>query len=146
MSSILVFALRILLVLLSYAFLGWMIYTIFNDIKMSSSQKTKQTIPPIILEAQIEEGESKRVFRQIQMILGRDPSVDFPLNDETISLKHSKISYHNKQWWIEDLESTNGTYLNDESVKTETIITNGDKLRLGKVEIIVSINQNTELE
>lgn len=146
MSAILVFSLRLLLVLLLYTFLGWMVYTIFNDLKMDSSQKTKQAIPPIILEAQIENEKSERRFRQIEIILGRDPSVDFPLNNETISLKHCKISYHNKQWWLEDLESTNGTYLNNEPVKTETIITSGDQLRLGKVEIIVSINQNTELE
>ena len=146
MSAILVFSLRLLLVLLLYTFLGWMVYTIFNDLKMDSSQKTKQAIPPIILEAQIENEKSERRFRQIEIILGRDPSVDFPLNNETISLKHCKISYHNKQWWLEDLESTNGTYLNNEPVKTETIITSGDQLRLGKVEIIVSIDQNTELE
>lgn len=146
MSAILVFALRIILVLLSYTFMGWMIYTIFTDLKIDSSQKTKQTIPPIILETQIEDEKSKRRFQQLEIILGRDPSVDFPLNNETISLRHCKISHHNKQWWVEDLESTNGTYLNDEPVKTETIITNGDQLRLGKVEIIVSINQNTELE
>ena len=146
MSSILVFALRILLVLLSYTFMGWMIYTIFNDLKMNSSHKTKQTIPPIILEAQIDDSKSKRRFRQIEIILGRDPSVDFPLNDETISLKHCKISYHNKQWWIEDLDSTNGTYLNNEPVRTETIITSRDQLHLGKVEILITINQNTELE
>jgi pSer/pThr/pTyr-binding forkhead associated (FHA) protein len=146
MSAILVFSLRLLLVLLSYTFLGWMIYTIFNDLKMDSSQKTKQAIPPIILEAQIDEEKSNRRFRQLEIILGRDPSVDFPLDNETISLRHCKISHHNKQWWVEDLESTNGTYLNNEPVNTETIITNGDQLRLGKVEILITINQNTELE
>jgi pSer/pThr/pTyr-binding forkhead associated (FHA) protein len=146
MSAILVFSLRLLLVLLSYTFLGWMIYTIFTDLKMDSSQKTKQAIPPIILEAQIEEEKSKRRFRQKEIFLGRDPSVDFPLNNETISLRHCKISHNNKQWWVKDLESTNGTYLNNEPVKTETIITNGDQLRLGKVEILITINPNTELE
>jgi pSer/pThr/pTyr-binding forkhead associated (FHA) protein len=113
---------------------------------MDSSQKTKQAIPPIILEAQIEEEKSKRRFRQKEIFLGRDPSVDFPLNNETISLRHCKISHNNKQWWVKDLESTNGTYLNNEPVKTETIITNGDQLRLGKVEILITINPNTELE
>lgn len=146
MSAILVFSLRLLLVLLSYTFLGWMIYTVFTDLKMDSSQKSKQAIPPIILEAQIEEEKSKRRFRQKEIFLGRDPSVDFPLNNETISLRHCKISHNNKQWWVKDLESTNGTYLNNEPVKTETIITNGDQLRLGKVEILITINQNTELE
>lgn len=146
MNAILVFSLRILLVLLSYAFMGWMVYTIFADLNRDSSQKTKKNLTPIILKAQIEDDEFTRRFRQTEIILGRDPSVDFPLNNETISLRHCKIYYHNKQWWIEDLESTNGTYLNNDPVKTETIVTNDDQLRLGKVEIIVTINQNTELE
>jgi len=146
MNAILVFSLRLLLVLLSYSFLGWTVYTIFADLKKDSTQKTINSIPPIIINAQIEDVKINRRFRQTEIFLGRDPSVDFPLNNETISLKHCRIHYHNKQWWIEDLDSTNGTYLNNDPVKTETIITNGDQIRLGKVDISINLNKETELE
>ena len=146
MNAILVFSLRLLLVLLSYTFLGWMVYTVFADLKKDSSQKSEKAFPPIILKAQIEDDIVKKSFRKMEIILGRDPSVDFPLKNETISLRHCKISYLNKQWWVEDLKSTNGTYLNNDPVTTETILTNGDQLRTGKVEISININQNTILE
>lgn len=146
MNAILVFSLRLLLVLLSYSFLGWTVYTIFADLKKDSNQKSRNTIPPINISAQIGDKKIKRRFRQTEIFLGRDPSVDFPLNNETISLKHCRIHHHNKQWWVEDLDSTNGTYLNNDPVKIETIITNGDQIRLGKVDISININQDTELE
>lgn len=31
--------------------------------------------------------------------------------DEWVSLRHARIFFHNEKWWLEDLESTNGTYL-----------------------------------
>jgi pSer/pThr/pTyr-binding forkhead associated (FHA) protein len=56
------------------------------------------------------------------------------------------VLFRQKQWWVEDLESTNGTYLNQVQVTTSTILTDGDKLTLGKVDITIRINQNIILE
>lgn len=146
MNAILLFSLRFLLVLFSYTFLGWIVYTIFADLRKGASGRAKKTIPPITFKVQIDDEEIVKRFRQEEIILGRDPSADFPIKDETISLRHCKISYHQKQWWVEDLDSTNGTFLNNDPIETETILTNGDQLRLGKVELSININQNTILE
>jgi len=146
MNAILMFSLRILLVLFSYTFLGWIVYTVFSDLRRGAIGKREKTIPPIMLKGQIGEENVLKRFRQEEIILGRDPSVDFPLKNETVSLRHCKIRYHQKQWWVEDLESTNGTFLNNDPISTEIILTNGDQLRLGKVELTVNINQNTLLE
>lgn len=146
MNAILVFVLRLVLVLFSYIFLAWIVYTIFTDLRSGISHKENKIVPLIILEAQIENENLTKRFRQKEIILGRDPSADFPLKNETISLRHCKISYHNKQWWVEDLESTNGTSLNNDPIKKETILTNDDKLLLGKVEILIRINHDTVSE
>jgi len=146
MNAIIVFILRLLLILLSYAFLGWILYSILGDLKKGSLRKSADSIPPITLKAVIGDEKLTKRFRQSEIIIGRDPSVDFSIGNETISLRHCKIRYHQKQWWVEDLKSTNGTYLNNDPVTIETILANADQLRLGKIDITIYINQNVELE
>ena len=36
------------------------------------------------------------------------------------------LTYRQSQWWIEDLHSTNGTFLNQEAVLEPVVITDGD--------------------
>jgi pSer/pThr/pTyr-binding forkhead associated (FHA) protein len=146
MNAILAFSLRLMLVLLSYVFLGWIIYTVYADIKKGTSTREEKITPPIDINAQFNDDSLSRRFRQNEIILGRDPSADFPLKNETISLRHCKLSYHHKQWWIEDLDSTNGSYLNNALITTPTVLTDGDSIRLGNVEITLKTNQNSLLE
>ncbi len=61
------------------------------------------------------------------------------MTDETISARHAMLSYHNNQWWVEDLGSTNGTYLNLLPVTTPTVLVGGDILMFGKVSLDVKI-------
>jgi pSer/pThr/pTyr-binding forkhead associated (FHA) protein len=75
------------------------------------------------------------------VILGRDAACDYPIDDQTISSKHAQLSFHHQQWWLEDLRSTNGTYLNDETVTSPVVVTNGDRLRLGHLGVKVEIGK-----
>ena len=76
-----------------------------------------------------------RHFRNPEITLGRDPHSDIYLENETVSAQHARLSYHHGQWWLEDLESRNGTMLNGETVDTATIIVNNDKIQCGKAEL-----------
>ena len=73
--------------------------------------------------------------------MGREPACDFPINDQTVSSRHARLSFHQNQWWLEDMASTNGTYLNGEAVTTAVVITHGDALRLGQVGVMISIGE-----
>ena len=66
--------------------------------------------------------------------MGRDPASDLYIEDKTISARHAKLSYHHGQWWVEDLRSTNGTFLNDEPVQEPLVLASGDRLRFGQVQ------------
>ena len=79
-------------------------------------------------------------------LLGRDPVCDFQIKNETVSARHARLSYHHKQWWIEDLNSTNGTFLNEEPLYTATVIVSGDEIRCGQVDILVSIGDKSGQE
>lgn len=47
-------------------------------------------------------------------ILGKNPRVKLYLSRETISQFHAKFEYYNQKYYIEDMNSTNGTFVNDE--------------------------------
>jgi hypothetical protein len=67
----------------------------------------------------IDKGESPRSeyeFRQ-NFQIGRDESCEIQLKDEGISRVHSELFLKNDQWWIKDLNSTNGIYLEGEKIK-----------------------------
>lgn len=141
MNAILVLILRILLLLFGYGFIGWVIYTLYVDIRQFTSQKEQKSIPPIILIANNDNSSYENRYIQPEIIIGRDPTCDLILDQETISLRHCKLFHQNKQWWAVDINSTNGTYLNNSLVESATVLTDDDILRLGSINIVVSINK-----
>jgi len=141
MNAILALVLRLILILLAYTFIGWIGYLIFTDLRGVSLGQRRAKIPPIELRAITSLDLNEKIFVESKITLGRDPSSDFPLDDETISLKHCQVAFHDKQWWVEDLNSTNGSFLNGILIDSPAVITNGDIIRLGQVEISVKLNK-----
>jgi pSer/pThr/pTyr-binding forkhead associated (FHA) protein len=64
--------------------------------------------------------------------IGRAESCAIRLGDAYVSQVHARLSSANGAWTIEDLGSTNGTYLNDRRVATAVAVHAGDVVRVGK--------------
>ncbi len=140
MNAILAFALRIILLILFYVFIGWISYLIYSDLRGSGRIGAgKATIPPIHFHFTDNDESIENIYTKSEIILGRDPASDLPLSDDRISLRHCKIAYYQNQWWVEDLGSTNGTYLNNALITSNIVLMNGDILRLGHQEIRVKM-------
>ena len=142
MSAIFVLILRILVVITLYAFLGWALYTIWRSIQASTQLFNANQIPPILFTLLDSEHEIQQEFDSKDVLIGRDPACEFSVLNDMVSSRHARLSFHHKQWWIEDLNSTNGTFLNDERVSTPTVIISGDELRLGNIVFQISIRTN----
>ena len=65
-----------------------------------------------------------------QIIVGRSSDLDMVLVEEMVSRKHARISYDDDQVIIEDLGSTNGTFVNGEKIK-RTQLKEGDRVLIG---------------
>ncbi len=70
-----------------------------------------------------------------EYIIGRADDCDFVLNGKEVSRKHARIYFHNKNFVIEDLNSTNGTFVNGERIKT-VVLKHGDEINIGNFTII----------
>ncbi|MCK9523988.1 MAG: GGDEF domain-containing protein [Proteobacteria bacterium] len=63
--------------------------------------------------------------------IGRDPSSDIVLLTDSVSRRHARLFMHEGQRRIEDLNSTNGTYVNDQTIEGATAVKNGDQVKIG---------------
>lgn len=69
--------------------------------------------------------------------IGRHDSNDICLNNDTfISRMHARIFWHNDHWWVEDCDSTNGTFIEmpdeDKPVKEAISVAPGQLFRIGR--------------
>lgn len=139
MSGSIVLVLRLLLALALYGFLGWALYTLWQDVHRQAAGVVSRRIPGINLTVQAgsEEAGGVKHFIQPEIMLGRDPICDISVADETVSARHARLIFHHGQWWLEDLNSTNGTRLNQETVAQPIVLTTGDEIVLGSTRIVV---------
>ena len=54
-------------------------------------------------------------------VLGRDDAAAVPIPLDGVSREHARIKWDGKGWWLEDLKSTNGTFVNGEKVLREKL-------------------------
>jgi Inner membrane component of T3SS, cytoplasmic domain len=69
---------------------------------------------------------------QQQITLGRANDATLVLNDDYASSRHARIFPQDGQWIVEDLGSTNGTYLDRQKVTRPTPVPLGVPIRIGK--------------
>jgi len=67
-----------------------------------------------------------------QLIIGRDSSNGVAINDAEISRKHSRLSFQGGKYVLEDLGSTNGTFVNGQRLAGPVVLKPGDVVSLGE--------------
>ena len=65
------------------------------------------------------------------MLLGRNPECTLILDDDYASGRHARVYAQDRTWYVEDLDSTNGTYVNGERITSPTPMSEGTQLRIG---------------
>ncbi len=130
---------RLLLAAALYAFLGWAAWLIWKSLRQQAGRMDAPGLPALSLVRA--GGSQQQTFRftRAEVIVGRERSCDCRLADKTISARHARLAYHHSQWWVEDLGSKNGTFLNQERIIQPVVLTTSDELRCGQVVLKVSI-------
>ena len=141
MSGPVLLALRLAMALALYGFIGWALLTIWRDVRQQTDLLNAARTPPIRLRYQLEGQAYVRRFNKPEVTIGRDPASDCHLDNQTISAHHTRLTFHHGQWWVEDMRSTNGTFLNQENVDEPSVVTTGDTLRCGQVSLEIGLGE-----
>ena len=66
------------------------------------------------------------------IVIGRSPACTLVLEDEYASSRHAALTPQSDGWWIEDLSSRNGTFIDDERLSAPRQLKIGDVIRIGQ--------------
>jgi pSer/pThr/pTyr-binding forkhead associated (FHA) protein len=102
-------------------------------------------MPDLILEIV----EGAHAGRQIPLDsvvdIGREPSLPLHLDDDTqVSRRHARISAHGGEATVEDLGSTNGTYVNEQPIHAPRTVRPGDRVRIGTTVVELRSQQQVQ--
>jgi len=139
MSGIVFLILRIALATALYAFLGWAVYTIWQDLKGNVDTSPDKDIFAITLKQETPLSKNFS-FDTPEVTIGRNNKNQLVLDDSSVSGYHASLMYKHDQWWLEDRQSTNGTYLNGERIIAPTVLTDSDLLQIGEIALTVSLH------
>jgi FHA domain-containing protein len=135
--DLIILALRVLLVVLLYAFL----WTVLRATSRALHEGQTPSVTPLRLVV-VDPGASGMqtggvLVVQEGAVLGRGEPADVTLADPAVSVEHARVARVHGEWVVRDLDSTNGTRLNDVPVDGDTELTQGDILALGNVRLQV---------
>ncbi len=71
-------------------------------------------------------------LEQAPILIGRGTDAAIRLDDDYASTRHARIASSGDQWYVEDLGSTNGTYIGSVRITQPTTLTLGTQVRIGK--------------
>jgi len=71
------------------------------------------------------------------VLIGRSPSCTLVLDDDYSSSRHARIFPQNGAWYVEDLGSTNGTYLEGRRLDVPVAVQPGEEIRIGQTTMIL---------
>ncbi|HEX5886145.1 MAG TPA: sigma 54-interacting transcriptional regulator [Pyrinomonadaceae bacterium] len=74
------------------------------------------------------------------LVIGRETAADLCIADASVSRRHSKIERKEEGFVITDLESLNGTFINDVPVKTR-LLEHGDRVRIGDSQFLFLMHE-----
>lgn len=142
-----------IITVLKFAFLGLLYFFVYRAIKTvvvdirgpKPARKAAKTAgpkprgkakPPVIAIFRTRDGkklESHKLKEPLQ--IGRAEACEIRPEDTYLSQFHAKLYPKNGLWYVEDLGSTNGTYLNQQRITGPVEIHHGDTVRVGETTV-----------
>ena len=86
---------------------------------------------PTSLVVYADGAKPRTVKLSASMVVGRSPDCELLIDDTYASQQHARLFGKNGAWYVEDLGSTNGTYVNDQKLASPAMIQPGDRIRVG---------------
>ena len=139
--SIFLLIIRLLMIAALYAFIGWTVYTLWIEVYRRQEKHDNISVPPLTVKYTDEQGEKIQFINQPLAFIGREPGCDIIIIDHSVSSRQARLSYHQNQWWVEDLNSTNGTFLNRDLLTQPAVLITDDLISCGSADLTIKIEK-----
>jgi hypothetical protein len=124
---------RILFLVALYGFLLMVARVLLRDLR-AASRGPAELGRLVVLSAPHGEPPAGTTFPLDALTtLGRDVNNAIVIDDPFASGEHAVLTFRGRAWYVEDLESTNGTYVNGVPVERVAPLGFGDELQVGEV-------------
>jgi pSer/pThr/pTyr-binding forkhead associated (FHA) protein len=138
MSDLIITASRVALVTLVYLFLLFVALAVRRHVSAESTAKpSRPEVRPFTLSMQSEGGEPRIVEVVRAIVVGRSPEADVTLADGSASGRHARFEVAEGKLCVEDLGSTNGTFVNGRPATGRTTLAPGDTVDIGETVVKV---------
>ena len=128
-------ALRFALAAVLYVFFGVLLWLWWRSERQTSAVSTTQLDAALVV---IDAGQTSLRAEQVFNVgavcaIGRAPTADVVIADDGASLEHAVIHRREGRWWIEDLASKNGTWVNRALLERACPLRAGDMIAIAGV-------------
>ena len=94
--------------------------------------KARRGAPTHVLVVDGDNQGERAELADAPILIGRGPDAAIRLDDDYVSTRHARIASSADQWFVEDLGSTNGTYVGTSRISQATALQLGTQIRIGK--------------
>ena len=125
---------RILFLLLLYFFLFGVARALIRDLRQAAREPGTEIGRLVVVTSPSgEPAAGSSIGLDAITTLGRDVNNAIVVDDQFASAAHAILTFRGRTWYVEDLKSTNGTFVNGVQVEGVAPIGYGDELQLGQV-------------
>ena len=100
--------------------------------KPAKEPKKRRGSPSHVLVVDGANHGERAELSEAPILIGRGPDAAIRLDDDYVSTRHARIAASGDQWFVEDLGSTNGTYIGSARITQPTTLQLGTQVRIGK--------------
>ncbi len=135
-AVIAIWVLRLLFLGALYAFLWMVVRALIRDLRSAAREPMRELGRLVVVASPSGEPAPGATFALDAIsTLGRDVNNSIVLDDEFVSASHAALTYRGRAWYVEDLGSTNGTYVNGSQVDGLAAIAFGDEIQIGQARL-----------
>jgi pSer/pThr/pTyr-binding forkhead associated (FHA) protein len=130
-----IWILRLAFLAMLYVFLAAVVRILLRDLR-AAAREPMSALGRLIVIASPGEPPTGTVFpADAVTTIGRDVNNTIVLDDVFVSGEHAVLTFRGRGWFLEDLGSTNGSYLNGEPVTAIAAASFGDEITIGGIQL-----------
>lgn len=100
--------------------------------KRSKPTKARRGSPTHLIVTGGENSGARAELADAPLLIGRGSDAAIKLDDDYVSTRHARVASSGDEWFVEDLGSTNGTYVGAARITQPTTVGLGVQIRVGK--------------